>query len=67
MVDLLPTLLGLAGHPHVPGLDGVDQWEAVSRLGESPRSWMVYNIDDELVTEMFNVRNKKTSFQVRPG
>ena len=46
MVDLLPTVLRLAGYPHATGLDGVDQWEAVSDGLESPMEWLVYNMDD---------------------
>ena len=34
------------------------------RLVTSPREMMVYNIDDELITEIFNVRNRSGKFQV---
>ena len=30
----------------------------------SPRDLMVYNIDDELITEIFNVQNRTGKFQV---
>jgi hypothetical protein len=49
MVDILPTLVGLGagqqgaeqqyhglateGESNIPGLDGVDQWEAINRRG----------------------------------
>ena len=31
MIDFLPTLLHLSGQNDVPGLDGLNQWEAISR------------------------------------
>ena len=37
----------------------------MENFGISPRTFMIYNIDDELVTDIFNVRDKKTSFQAR--
>ena len=30
----------------------------------SPRDFMIYNIDDELITEIFNVKNRTGKFQV---
>ena len=65
MVDLLPTLLSQAGHPPVSGLDGVNQWEAVNQLGESPRAWMVYNIDDVFVPNFLTGGIIQQKFQVR--
>jgi hypothetical protein len=53
MVDILPTLVGLGagqgaeqqyhalateGESNILGLDGVDQWEAISRQGTEPKS-----------------------------
>ena len=67
MVDLLPTILSLAGHPLVTGLDGVDQWDAVKSGGalESPRDWMVYNMDDVFVPNFLEgPRPQQQKFQV---
>ena len=49
MIDFLPTFLHLSGHDDVPGLDGVNQWDAILNDRASPRTWMVYNIDDVFV------------------
>ena len=46
-------------------LDGYNHWNEMENFGISPRTLMIYNIDDELVTDIFNVRDKKTSFQAR--
>ncbi|TIV96781.1 MAG: sulfatase, partial [Mesorhizobium sp.] len=47
VVDMLPTLAGLAGAK--PGkdkpLDGVDMWPAISEGKPSPRTEIVYNVD----------------------
>ena len=64
-MDLLPTILGVAGHSPVAGLDGVDQWEAVTRLGHSPRDWMVYNMDDTMLPNFLAGSITKQKFQVR--
>ena len=59
----------------VKGLDGVSHWSAMQtdwsstrpntrRMVASPRDLMVYNIDDELITEIFNVQNRTGKFQV---
>ena len=76
-VDILPTLMELVGDNDVPkNLDGVSHWTAIKetdwsdtrpntrRMVASPRDLMVYNIDDELITEIFNVRNRTPKFQV---
>ena len=47
LVDWVPTLLGLAGVNPPPGLDGIDQWEAISRQEASPRKSVVHNIDQD--------------------
>ena len=66
MVDLLPTVLRLAGYPHATGLDGVDQWEAVSDGLESPREWLVYNMDDVFVPNfLVGPRSEQQKFQVQ--
>lgn len=65
MVDLLPTVLGLAGHRPVTEVDGVDQWEAITSLGESPRSWLVYNIDDTMLPNFLRGSVTQQKFQVR--
>ena len=79
-VDILPTLLELVSDKSPESLDGVSHWSAMRqtdwsnigpntrpntrRLVTSPREMMVYNIDDELITEIFNVRNRSGKFQV---
>ena len=49
MVDFLPTLVNLAGGVLPPSLDGKDQWSSLSQEKPSPRSVVVYNIDDVFV------------------
>ena len=48
MVDLLPTVLSIAGVEELTplGLDGVNQWQAINSLKKHPRTGFVYNIDD---------------------
>jgi len=49
MVDFLPTLVNLAGGVVPPSVDGKDQWSSLSKDQPSPRSVVVYNIDDVFV------------------
>ena len=49
MVDFLPTLVNLAGGVVPSSLDGVDQWPSLSLAQPSPRTVVVYNIDDVFV------------------
>ena len=75
-VDILPTLMEIVSGESLPeGLDGVSHWGAMQtdwsstrpntrRMVASPRDLMVYNIDDELITEIFNVQNRTGKFQV---
>ena len=76
-VDILPTLLDMATSSKVQGeteldtrnIDGVSHWAALvardlKQQQEPPREFMVYNIDDELVSTIFNVRNRTSKFQV---
>lgn len=74
-MDIIPTLLGSIPPSSRAGgeierileprtLDGYNHWTEIENFRSSPRQFMVYNIDDELVTRIFNVRDKKTSFQV---
>jgi arylsulfatase A-like enzyme len=47
IVDMFPTLAGLAGAPldkHQP-LDGMDMWPTLSQGRPSPRTEVVYNIE----------------------
>ncbi len=45
VTDWLPTLLSAAGHnAGQPTLDGLDQWESLSKGGPSPRKEMLYNV-----------------------
>ena len=49
MVDLLPTMLSVASRTELTprGLDGLSLWDAVrARVPVSPRTGLVYNIDD---------------------
>ena len=48
MVDLLPTVLSIAGVEELTPLvvDGVNQWPAINTLKKPPRAGFVYNIDD---------------------
>ena len=75
-MDIIPTLLGSIPSDSRTGgeierileprtLDGYNHWTEMENFRSSPRQFMVYNIDDELVTAIFNVRDKKTSFQAR--
>ena len=78
-VDILPTLLDMATSSKVQGetspevdirnIDGVSHWPAMvagdqQQQQQLPREFMVYNIDDELVSTIFNVRNRTSKFQV---
>ena len=49
MVDFLPTLVNLAGGEVPANVDGKDQWASLSKNQPSPRSVVVYNIDDVFV------------------
>ena len=67
MVDFLPTLLALAGHtsPLPSRLDGLNQLKAITTNGPSPRTDMVYNIDDNFVPAVLNMGQKSPKkFQV---
>ena len=66
VTDWFPTILSMAGlSPSLTDLDGVDQWEAVSSLGHSPRDWMVYNMDDTMLPNFLAGSITKQKFQVR--
>lgn len=64
MVDFLPTLLHLSGQNDVPGLDGFNQWEAISGDLESPRKIMIYNIDDVFVPSILTSEFHYQKFQI---
>ena len=67
MVDFLPTLLAMAGHtsPLPSWLDGINQLMAIITNGPSPRTDMVYNIDDNFVPAVLSVGQKSPKmFQV---
>ena len=74
-MDIIPTLLGsISSRTEAGGeiekiirpntLDGYNHWDEMMKFGSFPREFMIYNIDDELVTDIFNVPDKRTSFQV---
>ena len=71
-VDILPTLLSAATNNAIKKsylkLDGVSHWNHLKRgnsnRNKSPRNFMVYNIDDTLVPEIYDVVNRTVKFQV---
>ncbi|KAJ8979205.1 hypothetical protein NQ317_016840 [Molorchus minor] len=44
--DWLPTFYSAADKNELPDLDGVNMWEAISEGSPSPRTELIYNIDD---------------------
>ncbi|XP_071109083.1 arylsulfatase B-like [Haliotis cracherodii] len=48
-VDWMPTLISAAGGTPVKGIDGIDQWQAVSTGGPSKRSEFIYNLYDYVI------------------
>ncbi|XP_078585882.1 arylsulfatase B-like isoform X1 [Branchiostoma floridae x Branchiostoma japonicum] len=44
-VDILPTLVSVAGGTEDAGLDGKNMWQSISTGAESPRTEFVYDID----------------------
>ncbi|KAK7107204.1 arylsulfatase I-like [Littorina saxatilis] len=45
-VDWFPTIVSITGTPIPKDLDGLNHWHALSTDGPSPRSEVVYNIDE---------------------
>ncbi len=47
MVDMFPTLAGVAGAPLRKGkpMDGLDVWSTISEGKPSPRTEVVYNVE----------------------
>lgn len=64
MVDILPTLLSLAGGEQVSGIDGVNQWDAMNTNRDHPRTSMVYNIDDNFVPAVLDGPKISQKFQI---
>ena len=64
MIDILPTLLHLAGGHPVPGIDGVNHWQAMSTNVKSPRTTMIYNIDDNFVPAVLDGPGVQPKFQI---
>ena len=64
MVDILPTLLHLAGGHPVLGINGVNQWQAMSTNLKSPRTTMIYNIDDNVVPSVLDGPGVQPKFQI---
>ena len=64
MVDILPTLLHIAGGHPVSGIDGVNQWQAMSTNVKSPRTTMIYNIDDNCVPTVLDGPGVQPKFQI---
>lgn len=46
VTDWFKTLVGLAGATAPPDTDGVDQWAAITGSAPSPRTHMIYNIEN---------------------
>ena len=46
------------------GVDGLSQWTALGLNTTSPRTHMIYNIDDEVVPARLDLPSKNTTFQV---
>ena len=46
-------------------IDGLNQWTAIELNSSSPRTKMVYNIDDETVPARLDIHEKRTTFQVK--
>ena len=61
-MDILPTILsGILKSEVNLNVDGVSHWHQMTKLSgdqhqQPPRTLMVYNIDDEIVPEIFNVK-----------
>jgi len=64
MIDFLPTFLHLSGENDVPGLDGINQWEAISENLPSPRKTMIYNMDDVFVPSVLASELVYQKFQI---
>ena len=66
VTDWMPTLMSLAGYPGDPsedlGLDGIDQWEAISSDEPSRRTEMVYNLRIDPVQGAIRVGDFKIIF-----
>ena len=66
ITDWMPTLLRMAQYPGDPaadlGLDGVDQWTAISRDEVDARQEMVYNLKMDPVSGAIRVGNYKLLF-----
>ncbi|XP_052819435.1 arylsulfatase B-like [Mya arenaria] len=45
-VDWNPTIVSAAGLKPDPGMDGIDQWEAINTGEEGQRTEFIYNLDD---------------------
>ena len=43
----------------------MNQWTAIELNASSPRTKMVYNIDDETVPARLDIPEKRTTFQVK--
>ena len=58
--DWLPTLLTAAGtSAGLENIDGLDQWEALSRNSSPPRNLMLHNIDDRRLISALRVGDWK--------
>jgi len=63
--DIMPTLLHAAGADlDNQDIDGLTQWTAIGLNTSSPRTKMVYNIDDETVPARLDIPGNMRSFQI---
>ena len=67
IVDWTPTLIKLAGGIIPAGLDGLDQTESLWRDYRSPRTRMVYNIDEGGMLGITSKQEAKWQIGVRIG
>ena len=64
MVDILPTMLSLASKSTDFDLDGMDHVKSLLGQAPSPRTMMVYNIDNMMVPSVLSVRSSVPHFQI---
>merc|ERR1719402_1550735 len=53
MTDWTPTFLHLAGVAPPPDIDGINQWDTISKNWVSPRNDIVHNIDEDKQRRLF--------------
>jgi len=67
-VDVVPTLLNASNISWNNSiLDGISHWTSFQEGTSSPRTHMVYNIDDEVVPDRLNLPERNAAYQVKVG